>query len=67
MVVVGVAIEEVAQLGGESARADQLSSLPVKAFPFQVMASQEPTQLLPEGWFVVLLFAAIGMVVELGQ
>jgi hypothetical protein len=49
VVVVGVSIEEVAQLGGESVRVDQLSSLPVKAFPFQVMAFQEPTQLLLEG------------------
>lgn len=40
VVVVGVSTEEVVQLEGEFEEVDQLSSLPVKVYLFQVMAFQ---------------------------
>lgn len=46
VVEVGVSIGEVVQPEVESEEVDQLSSLPVKAYLFQVMACQELAPLL---------------------
>jgi len=60
VVVVGVSTEEVVQLEVEFEEVDQLSSLPVKAYLFQVMASQALALVM------IVMEEAIG-VVELGQ
>lgn len=67
VVVVGVAIEAVVQLKEGFARADQLSSLPVKAFPFQATAYQGQALWLFVAWIEgVVLVVAVG-VVEWGR
>lgn len=60
VVVVGVSIEEVVQLEEEFEEVDQLSSLPAKAYLFQVMAFQALALVM------IVMEQAIGEV-ELGQ
>lgn len=56
VVVVGVSTEEVVQLEVEFEEVDQPSSLPVKAYLFQVMASQALALVM------IVMEEAIGMV-----
>lgn len=67
--VVGVSIEAVALLKEGSARVVQLSLLPVKVFPFQVMAFQAQALLLFLPWIVVVAADQLVVIVgvELGQ
>lgn len=67
----GVSIEAVALLREGFVKEGLLSLLPVKASPFQVMASQAETQLLLLAWKLVLVLVLVVnfvmVVVELGQ